>query len=398
MASEVASSTENLYAIRRQAVVGNIGYTALKYSEILGYEEPEMEDWVKFEIEMLDSSLDTLLSEESGDIVFDYPSDKIWTGKHISLKNRLEKDPTLEDRINEVLEPNNFRKYIVSADKKAPRRCIDGRPIKGWADNDKLQRRPLGPKVAGATAHAALAQRIVEDDSIKDLVKNGLTFNDDILHTIDLYIGAGIGFGIHIDDRAKDNNTGCGAIDNIGRILAKLQSPEALQQLRALTQTILGDSFDRHVVNDVIARMLFLDAINPRYMPKEGNDPKGEYIYKKTIVDNVKEAAAEHHEPVEQLEGPHNEVALMLNSVVDTTIDTDRLSHDTDGEIQVFGWDVWEVFKEAEMLFPLVGDSDAQNKAIENRLKHVTVRTILGIATAMVLTDGSLKVGLLKPS
>ncbi len=48
---------------------------------------------------------------------------------------------------------------------------------------------------------------------------------------------------------------------------------------------ILGDGFDpRKMANEVIGRMLFLDALKPRYMPKENDDPHGEFLYKKTIV------------------------------------------------------------------------------------------------------------------
>lgn len=346
-------------------------------------------------IKFLDATLATLVGQTGG-IGFDYPTEKIWNPNGISLIKRLKKDPSLAKRIDKVLTPAQFKKYIVKADQAAPTRCIDGRRIKGWGDNVTIQNRPLGPKIAGATPHAALTHRIVETDNILDVVNRGLIFDKDIKSVIAQYKAAGFGFGGHIDDHAKGWNTGCGAVDNINKILEVAQLPEPQQQLRGLTRIILGDAYNIPIVNEVIGRILLLDAIKPKYMPKQNNDPEGEFIYKKTVVKTIRAAAKEHDEPVEQLEGGHNEIALVLNFARGTTIDTDRLSFDTKDEIQVFGWDMWEIFNEAHRLFPYsIADTlEKQRTAIENRLRHITVRTLLGVATAMVLTDGSLRIGI----
>lgn len=395
----VDAHSEQRFLIQRDPrLLEAIGATAVGKSEIIGQEEVNMEDFIEFEIDMLDVSLNMLLDTKNGGTGFDYPTEKIWAPGGVSLIKRVDKDPSFKSRVNEVLDPNNLKNYVVLADMKAPTRCIDGRRIKGWAKSKALQMRGLGPKIAGATPHAALTHRIVDTDNIITAVRGGLIFDQDIEAVIEEYKKAGIGFGGHIDDHAEGWNTGCGAVDNINKILEKVQLPEPQQQIRGLVRTILGDAYDTSIVNEVFGRMLLLDAIKPKYMPKENDDPKGEFLYKRTVIETIKRASEEQHEPVEQLEGRHHEVALIINNVDGTTLDTDRLSYDTDDEIQVFGWDVWEIFNEAERLFPASrSDSfEAQQQTIRNRAMHVTVRTILGVATAMVLTDGSLRLGVMK--
>lgn len=321
-------------------------------------------------------------------LVFAYPKEKIWNPEGISLSARIGSEK-VRAAVKDALTPEHIRKYIVPASLQAPTRCIDGRLTKGWEPPVLDQAAPRGPKIAGGTAHAALAYRIVEVGNLKEK----LLFEDDIKHVIKRYKEIGFGFGGHIDDHQSRSNTGCGAVDNIDLILDRMQLPEPQEQLRGLTEMILGDAYDPVIMNEVIGRMLYLDALKPRYMPKENDDPNGVYLYKRTIVDTIRREAATAEEPVPALTGSHNEIALILNFVPDTTIDTDRFSFDHGNYIQVFGWDVWEMYEEARSLYPydMHANVEEQQTAIKNRLKHLTTRTLLGLATAMVLTDGSLK-------
>jgi hypothetical protein len=175
--------------------------------------------------------------------------------------------------------------------------------------------------------------------------------------------------------------------------LERLQRPEPQEQLRGLTRVVLGDAYDDTIVNEVIGRILYIDAIKPRYMPKENDDPHNEFLYKRTIVETIRSQAEQNEEPVPALTGIHSEIAAVLNFVPNTTIDTDRFSYDNDNLIQVFGWDVWEMYEEARYLYPynMYENVALQRTAIENRIKHITTRTLLGLATTMVLTDGTLK-------
>ncbi|MBW3569460.1 hypothetical protein KY385_05015, partial [Candidatus Parcubacteria bacterium] len=169
---------------------------------------------------------------------------------------------------------------------------------------------------------------------------------------------------------------------------------------RLLVKLIMGESYDGiGVTSDVFGRMLFLDGLKPSYMPKVGGVPEGEYLYKKIIVDLLRKEAASSSEPVPELAGEHNEVAIVLNYIKGTTIDNDRFSYDNKNEIQVFCWDIWETYEEASRLYPYSMDRPfkKQEEAIKKRMKHVICRLLLGISTTMVLTDGSLKVVTVEP-
>jgi hypothetical protein len=236
---------------------------------------------VAAQFQVLPGTLATLLSARDGNLGFDYPVEKIWNPNGISLAKRIAADRQLAKKVDQVLAEASFKKYLVPADLAAPTRCIDGRRIKGWDTEPRLQKRALGPKIAGATAHAALTHRIVETDNLMADVRKGHIFDEDIKSVIRQYKAAGIGFGGHIDDHAKGWNTGCGAVDNINKILEKAQLPEPQQQLRGLTRAILGDAYDIDVVNGAVGRMLLLDAVKPQYMPKENLDATKEFLYKK---------------------------------------------------------------------------------------------------------------------
>ncbi|HEX4774435.1 MAG TPA: hypothetical protein VH234_02880 [Candidatus Saccharimonadales bacterium] len=323
-------------------------------------------------------------------LVFSYPTEKIWNPKGVSLKRRVESNPTFEKAVKKVLKRDSIEKYIVSEDDACPTRCIDGRIRLGWESDQDMQGRSLGPKVAGGTVHAALAHRIVDSEHLSDKLR----FEEDIKYVVQRFKEIGFGSGGHIDDHQSVWNTGCGAVDNINLILDKLQHPEQQEELRGLAQLILGEAFDkRYIANEVIGRMLYLDALKPSYMPKEHNDPHGEFLYKKTVVKLLRAEASKTQEPVPSLTGPHNEVAAVLNFIPGTTFDTDRFSFDNGNQIQVFAWDVWHMFEEARRLYryDMTKRYDEQLEAISNRMKYVTTRTLLGIATMMVLTDGSLR-------
>ena len=339
-------------------------------------------------IKLLDEPIAELLSNK---VVFEYETEKIWNPNGISLEKRLKIKPVLKKKVAKALDPDNFKKYIVPIDPAAPTRCIDGRITLGWDKFSPSQKKSLGPKIPGGTAHAALTHRIVNVSNIK----KDLRFEKDIEEVVKRYKEVGAGFGGHLDTHQVGWNTGCGAVDNINLILERLQKPEPQEQIRLLAKMLMGHSYDGlHIISEVIGRMLYLDALKPSYMPKEGGVITGQFLYKKTVVDVLRKEANENSEPLPQLDGEHGEVAIVLNYRRGLTIDTDQFYYDHGGELQVFGWDIWEMYEEAVRLYPYSMDIPfpAQQSAVFHRMKHLTSRILLGIATAMVLTDGSLRV------
>lgn len=142
---------------------------------------------------------------------------------------------------------------------------------------------------------------------------------------------------------------------------------------------MLGEAFEaKHLVNEVVGRMLLLDAFKPSYMPKKGGS-QGEYRYKTVITETILRQSDKDDDPVPELVGPQNEVAIAFNFVPGTTIDTDRLSYGSGNEIQIFGWDIWEMYEEAARLYPynMYDKLGVQHDAVMRRMKHVITRTLL---------------------
>lgn len=338
-------------------------------------------------IKILDQTISQLLA---ADVVFEYPVQKIWNANGISLQKRLASNENFRRKVDAALRTSSLEQYIVVVDPLAPERCIDGRITKGWEDFNHEQKSSLGPKVPGGTAHAALTHRIV---NVSDMTKN-LLFENDIKEVVNIYKSVGASVGGHVDSHHKGWNTGCGAVDNINLILEKLQRPEPHEQIRRAAKHIMGDSYDGiGITSDVFGRMLYLDGMKPSYMPKQGGVAEGEFLYKKTIADLIRREAKSNSEPVPELIGEHKEIAIVLNYVRGTTFDTDRFSHDNKNELQVFSWDIWETYEEAARLYPydMSMPFKEQKISIHKRMRHVTCRILLGVATTMVLTDGSQK-------
>lgn len=337
-------------------------------------------------ITVLDTPVAEVVQKTS---IFEYPIEKVWNPKGISLKKRIRENPAFQQKVKELLTSENLQKYIIKVDSSAPTRCIDGRKTCGWESFSDTRKNYLGPKVPGGTPHAALTQRIVGSSKLS----KKLHFEDDIHEVVTKYKKIGIGFGGHVDNHQNGWNTGCGAVDNINLILHRLQRPEPQEQLRMLASEMMGKAYDPDMVNEVIGSMLLLDAVKPSYMPKEGGLPENEFLYKKTVVKLLRAEVADNNDNVPALEGNHGEVALVLNWVKETTFDSDRFSSDSGGDIQVFGWDIWEVYEEAGRLYPysMYDAPHVQQQAVARRIKHITTRILLGISTTMVLTDGSLK-------
>lgn len=351
---------------------------------------------MKYRITIYHESISEVVQKYSK-LIFNYPEDKIWNQRGVSLKRRIGIDAGFQKRVDAALQPEKLEQYIVQADASAPTRCIDGRITVGWRTNKKLQQHALGPKVAGGTVHAALAHRIVDSENLHEK----LLFEEDIKYVVKRFKEIGIGSGGHIDNNQTGSNTGCGAVDNINLILDCLQRPEHQQQLRGLAKLIMGEAYDsRGIINEAIGRILYLDALKPTYMPKENNDPKGEFLYKNTVAQTLRDEANRTREVVPALAGPHHEVAAVLNFVPGTTFDTDRFSDDHSNEIQVFAWDVWHMYEEARRLYvyDMHDPVEIQQEVIQKRLKYITTRTLLGISTIMVLTDGSLRLAAVTPS
>lgn len=325
--------------------------------------------------------IDDIVTRTNGGVVAQ-KTQRLWTGG-ISPAARIASNKELAPRIRSVLDPSVLRDYFMPCDLGLQTRCIDGRLIEGY-DEEASYGRPLGPQVPGGTAISALTRRIVHAEPIDGT----FTFSDDLETVINLLQHKGLSFGGHIDNiNHPHGNTGCGAIDQVPEVLATIANPRAQRQIRGLAERLLGVRYDDQAVDTILGRIINLQSIAERYF---SIDPKtGIYAYKQKLIAEMRKKG----DKVSRLVGPHYEVGLVVNAVRETTFDTNRFSADNNNELQLFNYDIWLTLHVANVLYPVnhVVSYDIAKKNLRLQHEYILCRTLLAIAVAMVLTDGSIQ-------
>lgn len=319
----------------------------------------------------------------------------VWTGG-ISKQKRIEKTPSLKARYEKATNPTHLETYYVPASLTSRVRCIDGRLLAEYLTNGVINEamigRDLGAQVPGGTPATALIRRIVTGDfsSAADLSK-------DIEEIAKIHAANGIRMGGHIDEHKEghDFDTGCGAIDRMLDILGHVTNDETLQEVEVLTQALLGKAFDADVFDTVVGRLHRMNSIRSQYFKYD--EKQNDYAFKREAMDVLRRNAEAEHHPVAKLIGDHNEMLLVVNYVPNTTFDRDRFWVDNDGEVQVFNYDLWRSFQLAEVLYPIdygTQTADEQSQNLRARQIFVMGRVMYAIATAMILTDGTVDLAL----
>ncbi|TAK58766.1 hypothetical protein EPO14_02995 [Patescibacteria group bacterium] len=299
-----------------------------------------------------------------GPISYIAPHEGLWTG---SISRKAHQSERVTGALQEI--PH----YFVMADTDAPERCIDGRPKVKKGARGHLQEMHLGPQTPGGTPAMTLAYRIMNAGTLPE----GKKFCDDLKDTIGLCKKHGISFGGHIDDHNHGFNCGCGAIDKIPEIFKKILEPEFKESASVYLKAILGERFDADVMQSLIGRADELNAQNGNYLEQTAD---GDYLFRKKVIETL-ETEATNVQPVEELIGDHREIALVVNLVPGSTFDRDAFTKAQGSEVQAFNYDFWVSEDFANKLF----------KSEKKRTEFLTIRAMLGIATAMVLTDGSME-------
>jgi len=308
----------------------------------------------------------------------DQPDKKLWSGT-ISADTK-----TLGSR----LKHKSFKEYLDSVNKyyyqitpAAHVRCIDGRKSKHVAEvngREELLAERLGPQSAGGSPVGALSHRIAEWDE-----RPQANIIDDTVSTINLYSRLGLPslVGAHDDDHAEFPNTGCGAIDRMPEILERIVDPKSEKIVRYYSQAIVGEGFDDEQFDVVMDRFRQLESDKGRrqYLLEKSN---GQYEYKKQTLD-----ALRTHNPksVETMSGGHREFAVVINKHKGTTFHRDLFCWDSGNEAQIFNYDHWLSEERANYIYT---DSPTLH------LRFLISGAMYAVGTCMVLTDGSLAVGI----
>jgi hypothetical protein len=283
----------------------------------------------------------------------------------ISLSKRLENEDLLLSEIESVLTPENLEQYIKEADISLPCRCIDGRIDSQYKSTSVT--RKLAPKLPGGSVHAAVAYRI---SKLMSSISGSI--EDDLSLVIEIFGSRNIGIGDHIDDHSSLEKSGCGALDNLSKIISIISDKNNHRQLTEII-SMLNNQLDNNILMEVFDNFKTLDQASNHYLDDN---------YKRDVISLLRATEKNNLNPVPKLSGAHNEIALILNYASGTTIDNDRFSFNYKNKLQLFGWDIWQIQNEANAL---LGGS----KNIKERNMFIAARCLLGAATLMVLSDGS---------
>ena len=220
----------------------------------------------------------------------------------------------------------------ISAEGEIIAGCIDGR---GGSKNHY-------PNSAGASLSLFVAARLLgfeieADEFFRELATKGLAL------------------GAHIDEHSATapDKTGCGANDRLDEILGKLINNESRQKILEQIRT-LDVEIDDHVLEEAAAIAASLDLDTSRERLAAIEDAGG---------------------VVEKLTGDHEETAVIVNLVSNTTLDRTK----SDGKY--FNVDVWAFGPSARAVLTTL------NKNIDESViaKFVLILIAFNLATAQVL-------------
>lgn len=268
---------------------------------------------------------------------------------NVSLKKRLENGEITDDEVDEVVE--QFKKSYVETTRGAAKRCVDGRGKKDYnAESIESYGEPLGPQVQGGTVDEAAAKRL--DKGFEEGATLLSDVNDEAIQDDEFTPGS------HDDEHGPE---GCGAVKGQESKLAYYLDQKKFESIKAVTK----------VIEEKAGRLLPDTRLD--HLPDNAKilieNQDSYYADKVAAVDAVK---AVNPSGKATLIGEHNEVAVIVNFVKNTTLHTDQVAAITDRKFEAFGLDAWDIDN------PVI-TSDA-------------------IATLMNLTDGSLRLYLRVPS
>lgn len=281
-------------------------------------------------------------------------SEHSWGGP-VSANNLIESEfgiGVVDDAIAKLAD------YYVPVNISARTRCIDGR------HDPELDESRLGPQVPGGATGAALAYRLGVD---KDDLTRG-TFLSDAEAMISSFIRHGLSIGGHRDENSAHKPTaGCGAIDAMDVILARMTDSSLVDDQKRILKTLMGEQFDRDIFLRDMGAAVVVNGRADTYFQDRAK-----------ILDILEETSKGS---VSTLRGTHKECLVVVNFIPHTTFSSNRFSDDFGG-MQAFGYDIWRSMEIAQILLP-------REDQKEDRDRFVMARVMTTVATLMALTDGS---------
>lgn len=234
-----------------------------------------------------------------------------------------------------------------------PTWCVDGR-LCGAESR-------LAPNAAGGTYSLVVGEALIDADALISSGKTSASHGSDLFKMLS---SKGYDIGVHSDDHASGENCGCGACDKMGQIIGFLaDNIGILSEKAAGLGVTIPDELQQKISGNAAT------LIENNYV-SSGKDMNLSAV----------EATDESHN--QELVGQHNEVVLVVNTVVGTTLNRQSLAEEYGEDYEAFNLDVWALKNGIDAI------SSLENEASEKFAAAV----LYNLATACVLAGPSLRV------
>ena len=273
-----------------------------------------------------------------------YPELGIGIGS-IGPDARIERGEIELQRLQEFLGRLASGDLFARTDLVIPAMCVDGR----LPENKQLE---LLPNSSGGTFTLVVADALVHGHD-----------GNAAGHAHDVYAqlaGKGYKIGGHDADHASGEGCGCGAEDNLQAILGFIADENNASAIRRFIES-LGEHVDAGVHEELVAQAQSL--LQSGYTDATGKN------LRQAFVDTAGEGS------VVTLSGPHNEVALVVNTRAHETYDRIDARNEFGDAYQAFNVDV-EAVREGTKIMSET-DDDATKMHIAALYYNVAVAAVL---------------------
>lgn len=240
--------------------------------------------------------------------------------------------------------------------------CGDGRGVKFiYKGKNRLKRSLNRAKVFGGGVTMGVAAVIGAGKAFGRRL--GSVFSD----TIHEFEDQGIAFGAHTDEHAEGANCGCGAIDKSPVIVANAVKYQ--DEITDAIKLLSGGTIDQPQLQRVFSNYTAYSkeiAVDDSFSGRQ-------------VADEI----MEKHKVIKELEGPHLETHVVINTVEGYTVNQGLIRRKTQDKAQVFAVDEWRIRQIAAKRYP--DDPEASSEAYLSMLVYT-------LATAATLTKGDLPV------
>ena len=258
----------------------------------------------------------------------------------------IEAGPEQQERLNELTERLSSGEFHAPVESTDMCKCIDGRSG-GYG---------LYPNSAGGCESLMVA----DDLTFKKFAGESSETVDEFRAMTDFLRQQQIEIGVHTDSHADGDASGCGANDKLPIIYEYIaQRSEVLRKLSKKLGVEVPDSVHEMIVQNAAERQTFSTG--------------------RELLKVVEETGSAH---IETLEGVHNEVAAVINTVEGSTLDRMALQQEFGETYQAFNVDVW-AFESA---------AQAISQSNEEKQANVAAMVYYNLATAHVLCGPNMRV------